>query len=482
MSLRWLSDSGESILAFEGRMSESDRFSDAFVIRSLDSAVHDESIRDSYRKLISRADRALDEAGESGEERRAWVVPGRIEVLGKHVDYAGGRSLLCCVDRALVIVARLRKDRELVLYDAERNERIALPIDGSVRGTLPWSVYPRTVLQRLASNFGSPDCGIEIAIASNLPSAAGVSSSSALTLGLLLSMVSLWKIDQSSAWRDVITDRLALAGYAGAIENGNDFRTLPGRRGVGTEGGAQDQTAILCCSTGQLDVFGWMPVTHEQAVVWPSDYRFVIAVSGVLAAKAGRVRERYNRVSRTAQRIVDSWNNFTGASARTLREVIETPGAMTTRGECSGMLQDVLKGAGDKEFSADHLLARVDQFAREVQVLIPEAVEALKSGDLAAFGRCVDESQHGAERALENQVSETVHLQRLARSLGATAASAFGAGFGGSVWAMIPASQADAFMARWRERYTRSHPNAAKRAHFFVTGPGPAAFEVASRP
>ena len=64
---------------------------------------------------------------------------------------------------------------------------------------------------------------------------------------------------------------------------------------------------------------------------------------------------------------------------------------------------------------------------------------------MAAFGDLVDRSQQLAERRLGNQVPETIELARSARELGARAASAFGAGFGGSVWALV--SRADAGFA-----------------------------------
>src|SRR5206468_6712898 len=82
------------------------------------------------------------------------------------------------------------------------------------------------------------------------------------------------------------------------------------------------------------------------------------------------------------------------------------------------------------------LRARLEQFLAECGEIIPGAGDALLRGDLDALGDLVDRSQAGAERGLGNQIAETIHLQRSARRLGAAAASAFGAGFGGSVWAM----------------------------------------------
>ncbi|MGI9174434.1 MAG: galactokinase family protein, partial [Rhodothermales bacterium] len=83
-----------------------------------------------------------------------------------------------------------------------------------------------------------------------------------------------------------------------------------------------------------------------------------------------------------------------------------------------------------------------------------------------------------AEWLLGNQVEETVFLAQQARRLGAIAASAFGAGFGGSVWALITAGEAEAFAAAWAERYAAAFPEAAQRADFFTERPGPGAFRL----
>ena len=438
-------------------------------------------VADAYRSLLRDAHQALDDAEVPSDQRRVWIVPGRIEVLGKHVDYAGGRSLLCTVERGIVLVARLRNDRAAVLHDARRRESIRLAFEGPVRSAPPWAVYPRTVLRRLLANFAGAVRGADIALASNLPAAAGVSSSSALTVGLTLAFAALSALDTLPAWRGAITDRVALAGYIGALENGTDFGLLAGERGVGTMGGAQDQTAILCSEPGRLEMFRWAPVTYERSVPWIADATFVIGVSGVVAAKSGAAKERYNRAARTAHRLVDAWNRHGGAlaatPARTLREAFEAASAgPVTR--VPSILADAARASADHEFSAIHLTARLEQFFDETFVLVPQAADALADGDVTRFGALADRSQGGAERALENQIAETVHLARYARDLGADAASAFGAGFGGSVWAMVPVSAAERFATRWRERYLRTHGSASHRSQFFTTRPSSPAFEL----
>ncbi len=183
--------------------------SELFVRRPFEGVGFSPLVANAYRVLLRDAHQALDDAHVPSDGRRVWVLPGRIEVLGKHVDYAGGRSLLCTVERGIVLVARRRDDRVAVLRDARRRETVSIAFDAPVRSALPWAVYPRTVLRRLIANFGSAVHGADIALASNLPPAAGVSSSSALTVGLTLAFSALSELAALPAWRTTITDRAA---------------------------------------------------------------------------------------------------------------------------------------------------------------------------------------------------------------------------------------------------------------------------------
>ena len=454
---------------------------DESIVRArLDEVGFGGDVLERYRKLERDANRSLDEGGVSREGRRTWIVPGRIEVLGKHVDYAGGRSLLCTVERGIVVVASPRTDRKLVMRDARRRESLVISLEPSPypssQTPLPWSVYPRTVARRLTHNFGGDLFGADMALASNLPPAAGVSSSSALVVGLTLAIAAINNLPSTPRWNDVLVPRTKLAGYIGALENGLDFGSLAGERGVGTLGGAQDQTAILCCAPGKLDVFSWAPVHHEREVSWPEDYSFVIGVSGVVAAKTGAVRDRYNRVARTAHHLVAAWN-AQGGSARTLCDAfMEASGGDPT--DFPESLRRAAMDHANEEFTTERLGARLRQFHAETWHHVPKAADAISQRDLNEFSSIVAASQRGAEAALENQIPETIQLVSVARELGAVASSAFGAGFGGSVWAMVPQVEAERFASRWRDRYLKLFPQAASRMQVFETRPSAPAFEA----
>ena len=122
-------------------------------------------------------------------------------------------------------------------------------------------------------------------------------------------------------------------------------------------------------------------------------------------------------------------------------------------------------------FTTRELLGRVEQFRIENFEIIPAVSEMLANEKIADIGDPIDLSQENAERFLGNQIPETAFLQRSAREIGATAASAFGAGFGGSVFAITQTSDAESFRWEWQRTYTKSFPQHKRSSEFFATRP-----------
>jgi galactokinase len=228
--------------------------------------------------------------------------------------------------------------------------------------------------------------------------------------------------------------------------------------------------AILCSKAGTLGQYRFCPARREREVRLPGELTFIIAVSGVTADKTGAARGRYNSVSLAAGEILKIWREGTGRSDATLFD------AATHASDAPGRMRGLLDNAKSSAFSSHLLLNRFEQFLEESTQIVPGAAEALEAKKLDAFGRCVDRSQKLAEEKLGNQIPQTIELARSARALGAIAASAFGAGFGGSVWAMVQKDTAEKFLTRWERQYQKEYPVEAGRSSFFASGAGPAAF------
>ncbi|MDO4783601.1 MAG: galactokinase family protein [Propionibacteriaceae bacterium] len=390
----------------------------------------------------------------------AWFVPGRLEVLGKHTDYAGGRSLLAAVDRGITATIRDASDGITAVSDASPDAVRVAPGSPSQLPPGHWGHYLQTVVDRLAANFG-PLRPAHLSVSSDLPLASGMSSSSALVVATALALAEHNGFTSSPAWQDNIGDRIDLAAYLACVENGMGFKGLAGHRGVGTFGGSEDHTAMLCCAASRLSQVRFCPIVVEDSVELGPEWSFVVAVSGVLAEKTGTAKERYNRASLATQELVRRWNDHAGTSHATLAEAIAQPGA------AEGLARLV---AGES-----CLAHRLRAFVRESEELIPAATAALRRGDLAGFGAIAYASHDNASEVLGNQIPETDRLVALARELGALGATGFGAGFGGSVWALVPTPDAGGFAADWLDRYTGEFGTHAGLARTLVTRPGQAA-------
>jgi len=328
-----------------------------------------------------------------------------------------------------------------------------------------WVAYPATVARRLARDFGPLPMGLDLDFASDLPRDAGLSSSGALIVAVALALADANRLEERPAWREVIPDREALAGYLGSVENGRGFGPFGADGGVGTQGGSQDHTAILCSRPGMLLQYGWIPVRFERAVPFPAGYVLAVAVSGVEAAKTRKAMGLYNSLAEDAAELLRVWQEHSDWEAPTLFAALaSTPGAVA---RLAGWLAEHPR--------REPLLARLEQFSNECFEIIPSVGDLLERRSTSGLGELVDRSQAGAERGLANQVPETIHLQRSARALGAGAASAFGAGFGGSVWAMVPEAAKQTFLDAWSADYRARFPEPAEHAQFLLTTTGPAA-------
>jgi galactokinase len=418
-------------------------------------------------RLFGLIDKAISPTDEPRKELRLFV-PGRIEFLGKHTDYAGGRSLLCAVERGICFSAFPRTDNRVVIRDVVRGLDDSLAIDqdlAPIAGN--WKSYAMVVARRIARNFQGDIRGADIYLASDLSPAAGLSSSSVLVTAFFQIIAELNDLPHRPEYLRNIPSLESLADYLGAIESGRTFQTFEGDSGVGTQGGTQDHTAILLSEPGRLVQYTFAPTRREAVVPFPPGYTFVVAASGVVAEKTGAARTLFNRAARVTATIQELWRQDTGHDDSSLLT------AMTGSPDAHKHLRGLIRRSNVPQFTPGLLLARLEQIMLEMTVLIPDAVEAIRQNDMASLGETVDLSQIFAERLLENQVPETIALARLAREQGAVAASAFGAGFGGSVYGLVEEKRAEEFRDRWAREYFVMFPAREKSAEFFISQAGP---------
>lgn len=407
---------------------------------------------------------------------RQYVVPGRVELVGKHVDYAGGRSLTCAVDLALHVRAQPVSEPVIRVRTSLHRGLVSIKLDArATRKRATWSTYVAAVARRFARDFPQFRTGVELQIRSELPASAGLSSSSAFVVAVATALADANDADQDPAWRREVPNALARAEYFSAIETGAPYGTFAGEDGVGVRGGAQDPIAIICAAEDAVSQFSYLPARLERRVPWPTDFVLAIGVSGVRATKTGNARDKYNRAADAMRALAGAWSVITGRDDETVAK------ALASAPDAGDRLAVVARDRA-AVFGGDYLVRRLAQFREETEIIVPSVGDALRDRDFAALGKLVDRSQELAERALGNQVAETMTLVRTAREHGAVAASAFGAGFGGAVWAMVSAATASTFVDEWRGRYSAAFPKHVANARWIVTKPSGPLRETSDEP
>ncbi len=356
--------------------------------------------------LFARAAAALQASGTAADTAAvACFVPGRIEVLGKHTDYAGGRSLVAAVQCGICLVAVADSQQHIAVTDVVMDQSDEFPFLPDMQPRQGhWSNYPMTVARRIARNFDAPLSGARIAFGSDLPLAAGMSSSSALVIAVFWALAAINDLPARDNYQQNIHRCEDLAGYLATIENGQNYGSLTGDHGVGTFGGSEDHTAILCAHAGNMSQYSYCPIEFERFVPLPEDFSFVMAISGVVAEKTKAAMAKYNRMSRLAAAVAETWRRSTGRTDPHLAAALQSIPDAAER------MRNVLRQARHPEFEVSELLDRFEQFHTESELIIPRVQVPLIGPALKDFGTLVDQSQRFGAQQLKNQVPETVFL------------------------------------------------------------------------
>lgn len=342
--------------------------------------------------------------------QRSGVVraPGRVNLIGEHIDYHGLPVLPMALRRAVTVRYSVRDDRRIRATSkgyGERELEWTPELEPVAAGD--WENYLRAAA-RVAWIFcgcGNPvdklcgnHVGISVEISSDLPAAAGLSSSSALIVAITLGL-------------------LRANGYNPGFED--LMRVLPeGEQFVGTRGGGMDHAASLGSRAGCASLVSFAPAAIRHVPI-PRDWSFFIADSGVRAEKSGAVREKYNARRRGGTAALERLGLRSYADAR---------------------LEQAERLAVPEEHDAFvHTVTERDR--------VRVAVDAMERGDLAAFGRLLVESHESLRDRLHVSCPELDELVARAMGAGAAGARLTGAGFGGCVVIGAAKSRAAAIRA-----------------------------------
>lgn len=362
---------------------------------------------------------------------RQWTAPGRVNLLGEHLDYNGGPVLPMAIDRRLTLKARLRDDdavRVWTTLGGRQADEFTVGVQpGEVTG---WAATVAGVVWALGE-AGHQLRGADLVIDGDLPSGAGLASSAATEAVVALALTDLHGFD---------LDRAELAHVCRHVEN--DF--------VGVPCGLMDQWAVLNGEAGHALFLNTSaePTTAEPvSVAW---------------ADAG-----------LALVVIDTTARHDLTDGRYAERVEECAGAAAALG------LDRLAAAGPDavlKLDDDVLKARTRHVITE-SARVRGAVRALRAGNWTQFGAMLTASHESLRADFAVSCIELDVAVEAALEAGALGARLTGAGFGGSAIALIDATLIEPLRERVEAKFSTLQlpvPNV------FAVRPSAGAHEISS--
>jgi len=335
-------------------------------------------------------------------------APGRVELLGNHTDYNGGVVLSAAIQLGVSARGKAREDGRIVLT-SEGIEGVVAADAAKLEPKDSWADYPLGVA-RILRDAGYPVSGFEADFSSTLPLGAGLSSSAAIEVCTAVLLTRMFGFEIPA---------LEMAKLCRQAEN--EF--------VGVSCGLLDQVSSIFGKKGHAIFLDCRAETVEN-IPFPPGVGLLIVHSGVKhALTGGEYNERRDQCFEAARLL--------GVPA--LRDTTSEKLAAAKMPELVRRRATHIVGENERVF---------------------EALEDLKAGNAAAFGKLMSASHRSSIENFENSTTELDALVEIAcTQKGVYGARLTGGGFGGAIVALVDLNYADRIAAAVEAEYLEKTGN-----------------------
>jgi len=345
-------------------------------------------------------------------------APGRVNLIGEHTDYNEGFVLPVGIDRDIVYLGSARKDRKVVLYSLNFNQREEFSLDFIPPRSGKWSDYPRGVLKIFSDWILSaedrvlPFKGMNLLIEGNVPIAAGLSSSAAMEVGMAATLQKLNNLDIPS---------LELIKLARKAEN--EF--------VGVSCGIMDQFISCLSRKGYCLFLDCRSLEYEYIPLNLGDVKIAICNTKVKRELANTFYNKRRSECTEGLKVLQKYL----PQIKSLRDV---------ELEVFRSYEDLLP---------EDIRKRLRHVITENQRVL-DSLKALKENNLQEFGRLLYASHESLKNLYEVSCEELDIMVNIAREIdGVTGSRMTGAGFGGCTIALVRESAVEKFIDTVYEKY-----------------------------
>jgi galactokinase len=376
-----------------------------------------ESLKKEFEKIYGEGD------------ARAFHSPGRVNLIGEHIDYNGGYVFPCALEFGTYGYARKREDCIINLASTDFSLKVSVDLNSiEFKKEDDWANYPKGVI-KIMLNKGYRLSGMDILVSGNIPNGAGLSSSASLEV--LISVV------VNNLCNNGSIDKVELVKLSQEAEN----------KFVGVNCGIMDQFAVGMGKTNKAILLDCSTLKYSYADINLGDYSLVIMNTNKRRALN---ESKYNERRAECEEAL-----------RILSQQIKV---------------NSLCELGEEEFEAvkncieNEVVQKRAEHAVYENGRVKKAYEALNNGELLKFGKLLTASHDSLKNLYEVTGRELdAIVEEALKCEGCIGARMTGAGFGGCAIAVVKRDAVSSFIKNVEKEYLI---RTGLKADFYISGIG----------
>jgi len=340
------------------------------------------------------------------------LSPGRINLIGEHLDYNGGHVLPAAIDRHIALYFKKNSSKQFNFYSENLDRSFSTTLADLSPRTVLWENFVLGIIDQFVAMGHVPSEGFDCYIRSEIPIGAGISSSAALLCGLAKGINELFSLTVSD---------LELMLLAQRAEH----------KYVGTNCGVMDHFAVMKGVPNGLLFLNCQTLDHEIVPANFDPYEVVLLNTNVSHSLES---SEYN-------------------SRRT--ECEQALSLITKSDPRYSFLADVPLSTHSKhKDSMDPTLYKRAAYVVEENNRVVKSVECIREHKLEAFGNLLYECHDGLQKLYEVSCPELDFLVAFAKTRKYVAgARMMGGGFGGCTINLVLKEHSEAFVKELSKAY-----------------------------
>lgn len=381
-------------------------------------------------------ERFMDKHGESQHKVRIFNAPGRVNLIGEHLDYNGGYVLPAALEFGTTLIIRPRDDNKVSFSSTNIPYELTISLDEDYGyKSDQWTDYPVGVITELNKIGCNLSSGYDLLYHGDIPNGAGLSSSASIEV---VTAYAFLKMEGKE------TDTVEIAKLSQRVEN----------LFVGVNSGIMDQFAVANGKQDHAILLMCDTLEYELVPFRTGACKIVISNTN---KRRGLVDSKYNERRSECDRALEILQKELPALSY-LAQL--NPDQFAT-------LQDSIR---------DETVRKRAQHVVEENQRVHDSVKALRNGDLEAFGQYMNQSHDSLRHLYEVTGDELDALVEEAQRIPGTLGSRMtGAGFGGCTVSLVHEDAVERFIAEVGQQY---EARTGLKPDFYVCGVGQGVHEV----